>query len=136
MTEFDPDAILNNPISEDESKGQKPLTPEGVYPACTVTDVRAFEPHDESKAKGVLSRLLVSFSCPSSDVDLSRYINYKATNHPRSTWFKLCKGVFGSAEKMAGKTPRDLIGCEVNIVVFHEQMDDGKSFADYKFTSV
>ena len=131
--EFDPDAILNDAISKAEYEGKRPMTPEGAYPESTVTDVRAFEPHEKSKEKGVEARLLVSFDCSNSDIDLSTWINYKRPLNPRATYTKLLKAVWPDADAAIDKTPRDLIGETVNINVFHEEGDFGE-WAEFRFT--
>ena len=51
--EFDADAILNDGITADEYEGKRPMTPEGSYPDSIITDVRAFEPHEKAREKGV-----------------------------------------------------------------------------------
>ena len=131
--EFDPDAILNDSITEAEYEGKRPMTPEGAYPESTISDVRAFEPHEKSKEKGVEARLLVTFDCTSSDVDLSTWVNYKRPLNARSTYAKLIKAVWSDRDTAKGKTPRDLIGETVNINVFHEEGDYGE-WAEFRFT--
>jgi len=131
--EFDADAILNNPITEAEYEGKRILTPEGAYPDCTISDVRAFEPHEKALEKGVQARLLVNFDCGNSDVDLSTWINYKQPINPRATYAKMLKAVWPDADAAKGKTPRDLIGETVNINVFHEEGDFGE-WAEFRFT--
>jgi len=131
--EFDPDAILNDSLTEAEYEGKRPMTPEGAYPESTVTDVRAFEPHEKSREKGVEARLLVSFDCSSSDVDLSTWVNYKRPLNARATYAKLLKAVWPDTDAAKGKTPRDLIGETVNINVFHEEGDFGE-WAEFRFT--
>lgn len=131
--EFDPDAILNDSITEEEYEGKRPMTPEGAYPDSTITDVRAFEPHEKAREKGVQSRLLISFECNGSDVNLSTWINYKRPLNPRATYAKLLKAVWTDADTAKNKTPRDLIGETININVFHEEGDFGE-WAEFRFT--
>ena len=131
--EFDPDAILNDSITEAEYEGKRPMTPEGAYPESTISDVRAFAPHEKAKEKGVQARLLVSFDCSSSDVDLSTWINFKRPLNARATYTKLLKAVWPDKSVAVSKTPRDLIGETVNINVFHEDGDFGE-WAEFRFT--
>ena len=131
--EFDPDAILNDGITEAEYEGKRPLTPEGAYPASTITDVRAFEPHEKGKEKGVEARLRVTFDCSASDLALSTWVNYKRPLNARATYTKLLKAVWPDKEVAVAKTPRDLIGETVNINVFHEEGDFGE-WAEFRFT--
>ena len=91
---FDPDRLLNATITEAEYEGKKALTPEGSYPSCTITDVRAFEPHEKAKEKGVEARFLVVFDCPTFDGDLSTFINYKRPLNAKATYTKLMKAVW------------------------------------------
>lgn len=131
--EFDPDAILNHGITEAEYEGKRAMTPEGAYPDSTVTEVRAFEPHEKSKEKGVEARLLVSFECPNYDGDLSTFINFKKNPNPRATYMKLLKAVWPDKAVAVNKTPSDLVGQTININVFHEDGDFG-AWADFRFT--
>ena len=75
--ELDPDSIMNATITKEEYEGKKALTPEGAYPNCTIEDVRAFEPHERQKEKGVEARLMIKFVCPTDDVDLTQFVNFK-----------------------------------------------------------
>ena len=133
MTEFDPDAILNDGITEAEYEGKRPMTPEGTYPDALIVDVRAFEPHEKAKEKGVEARFLVIFECPNFDGDLLTWINYKRPLNARATYTKLLKAVWPDKATAAGKSPRDLIGETVNISVFHEEGDFGE-WAEFRFT--
>ena len=132
-SDFDPDRLLNATITEAEYEGKRPLTPEGSYPDCTIIDVRAFEPHDKAKEKGVEARFLVTFDCPSFDGDLSTFINYKRPLNARATYTKLLKAVWPDKEVAITKTPRDLIGETVSVSVFHEDSDYGE-WAEFRFT--
>tara|TARA_R100001530_G_scaffold122627_1_gene90330 strand:+ start:1510 stop:1923 length:414 start_codon:yes stop_codon:yes gene_type:complete len=131
--EFDADAILNDSITDAEYEGKRPMTPEGAYPESTITEVRAFEPHEKSKEKGVEARLLITFDCSNSDIDLSTWVNYKRPLNARATYAKLLKAVWPDADAARGKTPRDLIGETVNVNVFHEDGDFGE-WAEFRFT--
>jgi len=133
--EFNPDSILNSTITEDEYEGKKALTAEGSYPDATVMDVRAFEPHERAREKGVEARLRVVFDCPSYDGDLSTFINYKRPLNAKATYTKLVKAVWPDKEVAITKTPRDLIGERVNVNVFHEEGDFGR-WAEFRFTPV
>lgn len=133
MTEFDPDRMLNTTITESDYEGKRALTPEGTYPSCRITDVRAFEPHEKAKEKGVEARFLVTFECPSFDGDLSTFINYKRPLNPKATYTKLLKAVWPDKMVAITKTPRDLIGETVNVTVFHEDGDYGR-WAEFRFT--
>ena len=133
MTEFDADRMLNATITESDYEGKRALTPEGSYPSCTITDVRAFEPHDKAREKGVEARFLVTFECPSFDGDLSTFINYKRPLNPKATYTKLLKAVWPDKMVAITKTPRDLIGETVNVTVFHEDGDYGR-WAEFRFT--
>ena len=136
MSEFDPDSILNSPaITNDEYEGKKSLTPEGNYPNCTVTAVKAYEPHEKAAERGVEARLLVQFDCPSFDGELSTFINYKRPLHARATFTKLVKAVWADKDVALTKTPRDLEGQSVNVTVFHDDGDYGK-WAEFRFTPV
>lgn len=135
MSDFDADSILNSAVTEEEFDGKRPMTPEGSYPDCTITDVRAFEPHEKQKEKGVQARFLVTFECPSYDGDLSTWINYKRPLNARATYTKLIKAVWPDKAVATKKTPRDLIGAQVNIAVFHEEGDYG-NWAEFRFTPV
>jgi hypothetical protein len=130
---FDPDRLLNATITEAEYEGKKALTPEGSYPSCTITDVRAFEPHEKAKEKGVEARFLVVFDCASYDGDLSTFINYKRPLNAKATYTKLMKAVWQDKAVALTKTPRDLIGEQVNVSVFHEDGDFGE-WAEFRFT--
>ena len=131
--EFDADAILNDGITADEYEGKRPMTPEGSYPDSTITDVRAFEPHEKAREKGVEARFLVSFDTPNYDGDLSTWINYKRPLHSRSTYTKLVKAVWPDKDVAINKAPRDLIGETVNISGSHEEGDFGE-WAEFRFT--
>ena len=133
MNEFDPDSILNATITPEEFEGKKAMTPEGSYPNCTVKDVRAFEPHERQREKGVEARLLVQFDCPTFDGDLSTFINFKRPLNSRAVYTKMVKAVWPDQEEALQKTPRDLVGEHVNITVFHEEGDFGK-WAEFRFT--
>lgn len=133
MTEFDADRMLNTTITESDYEGKRALTPEGSYPSCTITDVRAFEPHEKAREKGVEARFLVTFECPSFDGDLSTFINYKRPLNPKATYTKLLKAVWPDKMVAITKTPRDLIGETVNVTVFHEDGDYGR-WAEFRFT--
>lgn len=133
MTEFDPDRMLNATITESDYEGKRALTPEGSYPSCKITDVRAFEPHDKAREKGVEARFLVTFECPTFDGDLSTFINYKRPLNPKATYTKLIKAVWPDKAVAITKTPRDLIGEQVNVTVFHEDGDYGR-WAEFRFT--
>jgi hypothetical protein len=130
---FDPDRLLNATITEAEYEGKKALTPEGSYPSCTITDVRAFEPHEKAKEKGVEARFLVVFDCPTFDGDLSTFINYKRPLNAKATYTKLMKAVWPDKKVALTKTPRDLIGEKVSVSVFHEDGDFGE-WAEFRFT--
>lgn len=132
-TEFDPDAILNDGITDAEYEGKRPRTPEGNYPNATIMDVRAFEPHEKAKEKGVQSRLLVNFECESFDGELSTWINYKRPLNARATYAKLVRAVWPDKDTAVGKSPRDLVGKTVNISVFHEEGDFGE-WDEFRFT--
>ena len=133
MNEFDPDALLNATITEAEYEGKRSLTPEGSYPDCAITDVRAFEPHEKAKEKGVEARFLVTFDCGSYDGDLSTFVNYKRPLNAKATYTKLMKAVWPDKTVALKKTPRDLIGEKVNVSVFHEDGDYGE-WAEFRFT--
>ena len=133
MSEFNPDDVLNSTITEEEYDGKRPLTAEGSYPACTILDVKAFEPHERAVERGVEARLLVVFDCPDFDGNLSTYMNYKRPLNPRATYAKLIKAIWTDKSMAVTKTPRDLIGERVNINVFHEEGDIGK-WAEFRFT--
>jgi len=133
MSDFDPDALLNTTLTEDEFEGKKPRTPEGSYPGCTIVDVRAFEPHEQAKEKGTKARLLVTFDCDAYDGDLAKYVNFKEVNGPRSTYMKLMKAVWPDKEVAVTKAPRDLIGEIVDVSVFHETGDFG-DWDEFRFT--
>jgi len=130
---FDPDRLLNATITEAEYEGKRALTPEGSYPSCTITDVRAFEPHEKAKEKGVEARFLVTFDCATYDGDLSTFINYKRPLNAKATYTKLMKAVWPDKKVALTKTPRDLIGEQVNVSVFHEDGDFGE-WAEFRFT--
>ena len=130
---FDPDSFLNATITEAEYEGKRSLTPEGSYPSCTVTDVRAFEPHEKAKEKGIEVRFLVTFDCATYDGDLSTFINYKRPLNTKATYTKLMKAVWPDKAVALTKTPRDLIGETVNVSVFHEDGDFGE-WAEFRFT--
>ena len=132
-TEFDPDALLNATVTAAEYEGKRALTPEGSYPECAITDVRAFEPHDKAKEKGVEARFLVTFDCPKFDGDLSTFINYKRPLNARATYTKLLKAIWPDKDVAITKTPRDFIGETVNVTVFHEDGDFGE-WAEFRFT--
>jgi|TARA_R100000482_G_C5101853_1_gene136036 hypothetical protein len=133
MSEFDVDSILNATVSSEEFEGKKPLAAEGTYPGCLIKSVDAYEPNEFGKAKGVKARLRFKFECPSKDIELSHYINYKDVNHARSTYMKLVKALWPNKEDAVSKTTRDMIGQTVDIFVSHEEGDYG-AWADYKFT--
>jgi hypothetical protein len=133
MSDFDPDRMLNATITESDYEGKRALTPEGSYPSCKITDVRAFEPYDKAREKGVEARFLVTFECPSFDGDLSTFINYKRPLNPKATYTKLLKAVWPDKMVAITKTPRDLIGETVNVTVFHEDGDYGR-WAEFRFT--
>jgi hypothetical protein len=130
---FDPDRLLNATITESEFEGKRALTAEGSYPSCRITDIRAFEPHEKAREKGVEARFLVTFECPSYDGDLSTFINYKRPLNPKATYTKLIKAVWPDKAVAVTKTPRDLIGETVNVSVFHEDGDYGE-WAEFRFT--
>lgn len=130
---FDPDSLLNATITEAEYEGKRALTPEGSYPGCKITDVRAFEPHEKAKEKGVEARFLVTFECPTFDGDLSTFVNYKRPLNAKATYTKLMKAVWPDKTTALSKTPRDLIGASVNVSVFHEDGDFGE-WAEFRFT--
>lgn len=132
-TTFDPDSILNSGITADEFDGKKAMTPEGSYPDCTITDVRAFEPHEKGREKGIQARLLVNFDCDAFDGELSTWINYKRPLHARATYTKLLKAVWPDKAVAVEKSPRDLIGETVSVTVFHEEGDFGE-WAEFRFT--
>ena len=133
--EFDPDSIMNATITKEEYEGKKTLTPEGAYPNSKIEDVRAFEPHERQKEKGVEARLMIKFVCPTDDVDLTHFVNFKRPLNSRATYTKLVKAVWTDQEEALIKTPRDLVGQTVNINVFHEEGDFGK-WAEFRFTPV
>ncbi len=130
---FDADRLLNTTITEAEFEGKRALTPEGSYPDCTITDVQAYEPHEKAREKGVEARFRVNFDCPSFDGDLSTFINYKRPLNAKATYTKLIKAAWPDKSVAVTKTPRDLIGEQVNISVFHEDGDYGK-WAEFRFT--
>ena len=132
---FDPDSLLNATITEAEYEGKRALTPEGSYPGCKITDVRAFEPHEKAKEKGVEARFLVTFECPTFDGDLSTFVNYKRPLNAKATYTKLMKAVWPDKTTALSKTPRDLIGASVNVSVFHEDGDFGE-WAEFRFTPI
>jgi hypothetical protein len=131
--EFDADNLLNARITEAEYEGKRGLTPEGNYPNCQITDVRAFEPYEKAREKGVEARFLVAFDCPTYDGELSTFINFKRPLNPKATYTKLLKAVWGDKSVAITKTPRDLIGETVNVSVFHEEGDFGE-WAEFRFT--
>jgi|6_EtaG_2_1085325.scaffolds.fasta_scaffold16976_3 hypothetical protein len=131
---FDPDLLLNATITEAEYEGKKSLTPVGTYPDCTITSVRAFEPHEKAKEKGIEARFLVVFDCASFDGDLSTFINYKRPLNSKATYTKLLKAIWPDKKVALTKTPRDFIGEKVNVSVFHEDGDFGE-WAEFRFTS-
>lgn len=133
MTEFDPDTLLNATITEAEFDGKRPRTPEGAYPDCTVTDVRAFEPHEKQREKGIEARFLITFDCSEYDGELSTFMNYKRPLHARATYTKLMKAVWPDKEVAITKTARDLIGETVSVNVFHEEGDFGE-WDEFRFT--
>jgi hypothetical protein len=133
MSTFDADRFLNTTITSDEFEGKRSLTPEGSYPDCRITDVRAFEPHEKAKEKGVEARFLVMFECPTYDGDISTFINYKRPLNAKATYTKLMKAVWPDKAVAITKTPRDLIGQTVNVTVFHEDGDYGQ-WAEFRFT--
>jgi len=132
-SDFDPDLLLNSTITDDEYEGKRPRTPEGSYPACTITDVRAFEPHDKAKEKGIEARLLVSFDCDSYDGVLQTYINFKRPLSARSTYMKLLKALWPDKETALRMTSNDMIGEVVDVTVFHESGDFG-DWDEFRFT--
>ena len=131
--EFDPDAILNDGITEAEYEGKRPKTPEGNYPDSQIMSVEAFEPHEKLAEKGVQARLRVTFECPSYDGDLMTYINYKRPLNARATYAKLVKAVWPDKAVAVNKSPNDLVGSTVNINVFHEEGDFGE-WVEFRFT--
>lgn len=133
MSTFDADRFLNTTITSDEFEGKRSLTPEGSYPNCRITDVRAYEPHEKAKEKGVEARFLVMFECPTYDGDISTFINYKRPLNAKATYTKLMKAVWPDKAVAITKTPRDLIGQTVNVTVFHEDGDYGQ-WAEFRFT--
>ena len=135
---FNAESILNATITPDEADGKKTMTAEGNYPECVITDVQAFEPHEKSKERGVQARLKVTFECPSSDVDLTTFMNFKTPVHSKSTYGKLIRAIW-EQDVAKEKTMRDLVGEKVNVSVFHEQTNiDGRAieYAEYRFTRV
>ena len=135
MTDFDPDALLNQNITADEFEGKRPRTPEGSYPSCTINDVRAFEPHEKAKEKGIEARLLVTFDCDAYDGELKTYINYKRPFSAKATYMKLLKAVWPDKAVALEKSPRDLIGETIDVTVFHESGDFG-DWDEFRFTPV
>jgi len=133
--EFDPDAILNSTITEDEYEGKRSLTAEGSYPDCTIMEVTAYEPHERAAEKGVEARLLIKFDCPTYDGDLSTFVNFKRPLHARATYTKLMKAIFPDKEVAITKTPRDLVSEHVNVTVFHDEGDFG-TWAEFRFTPI
>ena len=131
--EFDADSLLNATITEAEYEGKRSLTPEGSYPDCKITDVRAFEPHEKAREKGVEARFLVTFECDSYEGDLSTFLNYKRPLNAKAPYTKLMKAVWPDKQVALTKTPRDLIGESVNVSVFHEDGDFGE-WAEFRFT--
>jgi hypothetical protein len=133
---FDAESIMNATITPDEAEGKKTLTPEGNYPECVVKNIQAYEPHERAKERGVQARLRVEFECPTSDVDLTTFMNFKTPIHSKSTYGKLVRAVW-EKETAADKTTQDLVGETVNVSVFHEETNiDGRpiSYAEYRFT--
>ena len=136
MSDFNPDDILNTTTSVSEDTGRA-LTQEGTYPDSTITSIKVYEPHEKAKEKGVQARILVSFECPDSDVDLSTFMNFKENSHPKATYSKLIRAVWPDKEEASGKTMRDLEGETVNVSVFHEETNiDGRpiTYAEFRFT--
>lgn len=135
MSDFDPDALLNSTITDAEFEGKRPRTPEGNYPDCVINDVRAFEPHEKAKEKGIEARLLITFDCDAYDGDLKTYINFKRPFSAKSTYMKLLKAVWADKKVALTKASRDLIGERVNVTVFHESGDFG-DWDEFRFTPV
>ncbi len=134
QTDFDPTAILNDPLSHEEADGKRPLTPEGSYPDAMITSVEPFEPNEQQQEKGVQARLLIKFECDASDVDLATWMNYKRPLHPKATYAKLVKAVWPDKSVAEGKAPNDLHGENINITVFHEDGPSGNPYAEFRFT--
>ena len=73
------------------------------------------------------------------DGDLSTFMNYKDSLHPKSTMAKLRKAVWPDETERASKTTSDLEGQSVNVNVFHEETKiDGRSvtYAEFRFTRI
>ena len=134
---FNAQEILNKTVTE--SEGKKALVAEGAYMNCTIGEIKAFEPHEKAKEKGVEARLLGNFDCNDFDGDLSTFMNYKDSLHPKSTMAKLRKAVWPDETERASKTTSDLEGQSVNVNVFHEETKiDGRSvtYAEFRFTRI
>ncbi len=131
--EFDPDALLNQSVTDDEFEGKKPRTPEGSYPGCVIASVQAFEPHERAKEKGIEARFKVVFECDAYDGELTTFINFKRPLSPKSTYMKLVKAIWPDKEEAISKTARDLIGERVDVTVFHESGDFGE-WDEFRFT--
>jgi len=129
--------ILSKTVSE--ASDEKVLTAEGTYNNCTIGEIKAFEPHEKSKEKGVEARLLINFDCNDYDGDLSTFMNAKAKLHPKATLAKLMKAVWPMDDERATKAIADLEGQSVNVSVFHEETKiDGRTvnYAEFRFTAV
>ena len=103
-----------------------------------ITDIKAFEPHEKSKERGVQARILVTFECAESDVDISTFMNFKTPVHPKATYAKLLRALWPDKEEASTKTMRDMIGENVNVNVFHESTSiDGKhvDYDEFRFTT-
>jgi hypothetical protein len=135
MVEFDPQDVLGTTVTNDEFEGKKTLTPEGHYAACTVTDVQAFEPHEDKIKEGAIARLLVTFSCPTQDLELKHYITMMKEKKPKSAFMRITKAMFPDKAVAMTKSPRDWIGQTVDLYATHENGAFGE-WCDMKFTAV
>lgn len=120
--------------NDDEVQGKRPLTPAGLYMGCRITLVSLAESTQYPNKNGSPKlQAQYRFDCPTSDVELSKFISIG--KHPKGTYYKFLRAVFVTDAAMLGKGPADVGGKTVDIMVTHVT-EKGQTYAQFNFSPV
>jgi len=145
MSDFDPVAILQTPLSEYGVKGERPpkeLLPEGDYGNCTILEVDPLEPSEEQADKGIQVVLVLRLKSPEHPESISTTVKIYDMANPsgKSKHFKVIQALYPDEAVRAKKTAADWVGDQLHVSIYHDSFvaQGGKTitYEDWKFRAI
>ena len=122
-------------VSKEGAKGEKVLTPEGMYTKCKILSVDPVEVHPDAASKGVEGRVLIEFETPDHKDRIVQPLNMYDVESPRSSspHFNLLSAIWPKWQDRVDTDITDWVGHTVNFAVVHRTGPTGKPYAAFSY---